>query len=96
MTIKQERQDIAAICMAETSSQALSENATNEQVKAMLDKRQSVGRRDIGRLLCEVDGCEVISTVSARGGRVELYRPIDGLMNRLGNCVYWNTPESEI
>ena len=82
--------------MAEMSSQAFEKDATPEQVSAMLDKRESVGRRNIGRLLCEVDGCEAVCTVSVRDGRVELHRPISVVMNLLENCAYWNTPESEL
>lgn len=94
-TIRQ-RPKTAELCMAEMSSQALAEDATPEQVSAMLDKRESVGRRNIGRLLCEVNDCEAVCTVSVRDGRVELHRPISVVMNLLENCAYWNTPESEL
>lgn len=95
MSSIQKRLDVAKHCMAEMASQALAEDAQPERVSAMLDKRQSVGRRNIGRLFCEVHGCEAICTNLVRDGKVEMHRPIGELTNLLGNCVYWNTPESE-
>src|SRR5690349_8691043 len=90
MSVEFDLQSLADACIGQEFGNAQLEGTTPEQIEALLGKRQSVGRRNIGRLICEVERCPAICIVKVHDGLPEAYS-MSEITKLLGDCVYWNT-----
>ncbi len=88
MSAEEDIQALTDNCLNVQLGEAKSPNAAPEQVRGLLDKRLNVGRRNIGKLLCEAEGCSATCIVSVEEGVPKEYR-MSELTNLFGNCVLW-------
>ncbi len=83
-----EDQDNLYACVANRLGLATSPDATAEEIQALLDDRTSLGRRDFGRLVCEVGGCDVACNIRVRDDGVPVPKRMNQYWLLLDGCKF--------
>lgn len=88
MSTDKEFRALTEQCLAAKLGEAKEPGATPEQIQTLLDKRLNVGRRNLGKLVCEAEGCSSTCIVAIEDG-IPRERYISDLTNLLTDCVLW-------